>query len=81
MAGASRCFASEFLQLGGPDALESVARFRRTLLVANFFFAHFPSCSAPKFGLISSNLEATLNVAQCFTFKKGEEAARLLAAC
>jgi hypothetical protein len=81
MVGASRCFASEFLQLGGPETLVSVERLRCALHFADFSSADFPSFSAAKFSVISSNLEATRTVAQSLTIKKGEGAARLLAAC
>jgi hypothetical protein len=81
MVGASRCFASNFSQLGGPDALEGVARFRCLLSFADFSFAHFRSLSTAKSFLLFFNLKATRNVVQRFTFIKGEEAARLFAAC
>jgi hypothetical protein len=81
MAGASRCFASEFLQLGGPDALESVARFRRALPIADFSFARFQLFSATKTFAISSNLDGTILFGSAPHHHEGEGAARLLAAC
>jgi hypothetical protein len=41
MVRTSRCFGGISFQLGGPNALMGVERFRRILPFADFFFAQF----------------------------------------
>jgi hypothetical protein len=49
MVRTSRCFGGISFQLGGPNALMSVERFRCILPFADFFFAQFQLCSTAKF--------------------------------
>jgi|GraSoi2013_115cm_1033766.scaffolds.fasta_scaffold52018_2 hypothetical protein len=81
MVRTSRCFASDFSQLGGPEALVSVECFRCDLPFANFPFAHFQLFSTAKFVVASFNLEATRNWGSALHDQKGDGAAHLLAAC
>jgi len=80
MVRTSRCFAGIFLQLGGPDALLGVVRFRCNLPSADFFLAHFRFFSAAKVFALSSNLEATSKCGSQANDPKGERAARLVVA-
>jgi hypothetical protein len=63
MVRTSRCFDGISFQLGGPNALMGVERFRCILPFADFFFAQFQLCSTAKF----------------FVDQKGEGAAGLAA--
>jgi hypothetical protein len=58
-----------------------VERFRCNLRFADFSFVRFQLCSAAKFFVGSSNLEATSKCGSQAHDQKGEGAARLLAAC
>jgi len=80
MVRTSRCFAGISFQLGGPDALLGVVRFRCNLPFADFSFAHFQLFSAAKVFVVSSNLEATRKCGSQAQAQKGERAARLVAA-
>jgi hypothetical protein len=77
MVGASRCFAGISLQLGGPQALVGVERFRCHLRFPDFLFAHF--FSTAKLFVASSNLETTNKSDSTANGQKGEEAARFVA--
>jgi hypothetical protein len=79
MAGASRCFASEFLQLGGPDALVSGERLRCVLYLSDFPFTHFHLSPAARFLVTLSNLEAASRWASELHDQKGEEATAFVA--
>jgi hypothetical protein len=80
MVRTSRCFAGISFQLGGPDTLKGVERFRNNLPSANFSFARFQLCSAAKLFVVSSNLEDTSTLVSEPHDQKGEGAARLVAA-
>jgi hypothetical protein len=80
MVRTSRCFAGISFQLGGPDALLGVARFRCNLPFADFSVAHFQLFSAAKFFAVFSNLEATSKCGSQANDQKGERAARFVAA-
>jgi hypothetical protein len=80
MVRTSRCFAGISFQLGGPDALLGVVRFRCNLPFADFSFAHFQLSSAAKFFVLSSNLEAIGKCGSQANDQKGERAARIIAA-
>ena len=79
MIRTSRCFAGTSFQLGGPDTLVGVERFRGVLPFADFSFAHFQLCSTAKFPVVSSNLEGSSAFVSEPHDQKGEGAARLAA--
>ena len=79
MVRASRCFAGISFQLGGPDALMGVERFRCNLPFADSF-AHFQLSSTPKFFVTPSDLDATSKCGSNAHYQQGESAALLLAA-
>jgi hypothetical protein len=80
MVRTSRCFARTSFQLGGPDTLRGVERFRRNLPFADFSFAHFRLCSAAKFFVDYFHLEGTSKFFSKHHVQKGEGATRLAAA-
>jgi hypothetical protein len=77
MVRTSRCFAGIFLQLGGPQALVGVERFRCPLRFSDFLFARF--CSTAKFFEPSSDLETTNQCGSAGNGQKREESARFVA--
>jgi hypothetical protein len=79
MVRTSRCFAGTSFQLGGPDTLLGVERFRCVLLFADFSFAHFQLCRTAEFSVVSSNREGSSRFVSEPHDQKGEGAARLAA--
>jgi hypothetical protein len=80
MVRTSRCFAGIFSQLGGPDTLVGVERFRCNLPFADFSFALFQLYSAANFFVTCLCPEGTSKFALEPHDKKGEGAARSAAA-
>jgi hypothetical protein len=78
MVRTSRCIAGISFQLGGPHALVGVERFLCHLRFSDFLFARF--FSTAKLFVASSDLETANKCGSAANSKKGEEAARLVAA-
>jgi hypothetical protein len=78
MVRTSRCIAGISFQLGGPHALVGVERFLCHLRFSDFLSARF--FSTAKLFVASSHLETANKCGSAANSKKGEEAARFVAA-
>jgi len=81
MVRTSRCFVRISFQLGGPDTLRGVERFRRNLPFADFSVAHFQLSFAAIFFVACFHPEGACKFVSQPHIQEGEGAARLVAAC